>query len=129
MQFRNAGLLGLVEIETAVEQAVQTAFANANQRHNERQSPGNQGSWKTNGQRRICKTHQVAPEDHRVADRCVWRGFPVMEWVEDQDNVIANDALEPQPFWLKDVLYGHFSLVGRLQKASNRPLRGHRQSR
>ena len=98
-QFRNAGSPGLAEIATVVEQAVQTAMANTNQRTKERLSlVDNKGLGKTKVFKEesarftkwLKRTMVILIAAYGSA---VW---PVIEWAEDQDNVITNDALEQQ---------------------------------
>ena len=98
-QFRKADSAGLVEIASAVRHAVQTAMANANLRTNERQSlvdvkgVGKPPMFKGASARfteRLRKTTGFLIAAWGSAFR------PVIEWLEDQDNVITNDALEQQ---------------------------------
>ena len=98
-QFRQAGSPGLAEIATAVGQAVQTAISDANPRSGERQSLvdikgfGKPPTFKGESGRftqRLRKTTGVLIAAYSSAFR------PVIEWVEDRDDLITNDALEQQ---------------------------------
>ena len=98
-QYRQAGSPGLAEIATAVGQSVQIAISNANPRPSERQSLVDIKG--------LGKPPKFKGESARVTD---WlrktTGFliaaygsafrPVIEWVEDQDDIVTNDALEQQ---------------------------------
>ena len=97
LQFRQAGSPGLAEIATTVGQAVQTAISHAKPRSNERQSLvnikglGELPTFKGDSEKFtewIRKTTGLLIAAYGSAFQSV------IEWVEDQDNVITNEALD-----------------------------------
>ena len=96
-QFRQACSAGLAENATAVGRAGQTANSDANPRSSERQSLvdikslGKPPMFKGESARLtewLRKTTGVLIAAYGSAFR------PVIEWVEDQDNIITNEALD-----------------------------------
>ena len=98
-QFIQAVSPGLAEIATAVGQAVRTAISNANPRSNERQSLVDiKGLVKPptfNGESSKCIEWLRKTTGFLIAAH--GSGFrSVIEWVEDQDSVIMNEARDRQ---------------------------------
>ena len=98
-QFRNAGSPGPTEIATAVGTAFRTGTASANTGSNERQGPVDiKGLGKPpvfNGEAaRFTQWRRKTTGFLITAYGSAFR--PVIEWVEDQDNVTTNDELERQ---------------------------------
>ena len=83
LQFRQAGSSGLARIATTVGQAVQSAMTTLGNLHCSKENHSKFTEW-------LRKTTEFLIAAYGSV---FW---PVIEWVEDQDNVITNEALDRQ---------------------------------